>query len=148
MHISTIKASANLPVAQDAGIAHKTAMPQRFRDAFLWHLDKYGAAMAAIHRDTGVSLDILKKLKRGDSQSTNVEDAVLIADYFGKSVNAFIRCDPVGSEAELARLMDQLDARDVRMLLAQIRGIVQDRERLEALGHTLERARAPRDEAS
>ena len=123
-------------------------MPERFRDAFLWHLETHKASMAAIHRATGVSLDILKKLKRGDSQSTNVEDGVLIADYFDKTVNAFIRCDPPGSEAELKGILEHLEKDEHRLIRALIRDIREDRARLEAHGHTLGRAPAPRDEAS
>lgn len=61
-----------------------------FREAFLARVDQAGASMTDIARATGVSLDVLKKLRGRADASTTVENAVLIAAFFGETVNDFL----------------------------------------------------------
>lgn len=85
--------------------------------------------MAELARETGVSNDVLKKLKTGHSASTTVENAVLIAAYYGKSVNDFLMCREVDEAAQAAALFDMLTPEERRLLAAQIRGLVLHRDK-------------------
>ncbi|WP_211299506.1 hypothetical protein [Pukyongiella litopenaei] len=46
--------------------------------------------MTEIARDTGVSLDVLKKLRTDRVESTTVENGLLIASFYGKTLNEFV----------------------------------------------------------
>lgn len=54
-------------------------MKQNFRDAFLSALERSGRSLREVATSAGVSYDQLKKLKQGQSGSTNVDDAIAIA---------------------------------------------------------------------
>lgn len=66
-------------------------MADDFRRAFLRHLEDHGTSLTAISRATGVSLDVLKKLKTRGSGSTSVENGMLIAAFYGETVNQFVQ---------------------------------------------------------
>lgn len=70
-----------------------------FREALLARLAAEGLTIAALARGTGVSLDALKKLSARDGASTSVETAILIADFFGETVNEFMSHRAAKSEA-------------------------------------------------
>lgn len=53
------------------------------RDQMLEALRRNGMSIAELARRSGVSYDVLNKLKRGDSQSTSAENAVKIAQALG-----------------------------------------------------------------
>lgn len=56
-----------------------------FRQRFLDSLRETGVSIAELSRRTGVSYDVLNKLKRGSIGSTSVENAEKIAAHFGWS---------------------------------------------------------------
>lgn len=60
-----------------------------FQQAFVQHIERTGKTVAEIARETGIGKGQLDKLRQGRVKSTNVDDAIKIADYFGQSVNAF-----------------------------------------------------------
>ena len=99
----------------------------QFRHAFIWHLEHHGTSLAELVDGTGVSRDILNKLKARPDSSTNVEAAVKIAGFYGKTVEQFMRCEPSGREQEFASLLGKLSPQERALLLAQMRGILQAR---------------------
>ena len=62
-----------------------------FRDAFLAALKESGVGLKEIHDSTGVSLDILKKLSTERVRSTNADDAVKLAAFFGQTLDEFLQ---------------------------------------------------------
>ena len=98
-----------------------------FQAAFLWHLDTHGTKMTDLSRATGVSLDVLKKLKSRPNSSTSAESGAQIAAFYGKSVDEFINFSrAVVSQSETAEflsLLDRLTAEERKLLLRQLRGM-------------------------
>ena len=105
-----------------SGLSHP--MSGDFRDAFLWHLDRHGTKIADLVAATGVSRDVLNKLRARPGSSTTVENGLLIASFYGKTVNQFVACEVVSPEHQLATLIDMLPQEERRILLAQIRGML------------------------
>lgn len=103
------------------------AMEGSFRDALVWHLDRFETRTVDLCRATGVSRDVINKLIRGESRSTAAENALLIAAFYGKSLEEFIRCDEDHSPRTLASLADLLTPAEARLLEAQVRGILAQR---------------------
>ena len=65
-------------------------MVKRFRDAFVERLALTEKTVAEVARGAGVSVEQLKKMKQRAKASTNVDDGVKIAHYFGLSLDEFI----------------------------------------------------------
>lgn len=91
-----------------------------FRDAFVAHLERTGATVADIARKRGLSKGQLDKLRQGRTQKTNVDDAVEIAAYFGKSVDEFIGKEPDAPTARIAELAALLSDEERAFLLHQL----------------------------
>lgn len=123
----TNASSAYRHIAAGAAMGEKSLTMGQFRDAFLWHLDQHGTTLAELVEGTGVSRDILNKLKARPASSTHAEAAVKIAAFYGKSLEQFMRREPTDREREFARLFDQLTRQERQVLLAQMRGIVAER---------------------
>lgn len=98
-----------------------------FRDALIWHLETTQTRVADLTRATGVSRDVINKLLSGASRSTAAENAILIAAYFGKSLEQFIRRDDTEPHQSLAALTELLTPDEERLLAAQVRGILGQR---------------------
>lgn len=93
-------------------------MAKTFRDAFLAHLERTGTPVKRVAEEAGVSYEQLKKLKGREGSSTNVEDAVKIARYFGYSLDEFIEDRTVQDRAEIVSLYNQLTPRERAILRA------------------------------
>lgn len=104
-------------------------MKEDFREAFLWHLENGEASLAQIARETGVSRDVLKKLSTRPGASTTVENAVLIAAFFGKTINQFIRRESIDPRQSAQNLFELLGPEDSQAVVAQIRGLLAMRAR-------------------
>lgn len=83
-----------------------------FRDALLLKLEETGLSMRELSARAEVSYDQIKKLRLREGASTNVEDAIKIARFFGYTVEEFM-----GASSDESRK------------LAQIYGSLTDRER-------------------
>lgn len=94
----------------------------RFRDAFLEHLARTGQTVAEVARWTGIPRGQLDKLRQGRTKSTNVDDAIEIAHFFGKTVNDFIGLAPDDKAARFTELFSQLEAGEQDFLLRQLEG--------------------------
>lgn len=99
-------------------------MSGEFRDAFIWHMEKHETPIADLVRATGVSRDVINKLIARPQSSTVVENAILIAAFYGKSLNAFIAREEPSNEGRLAALFSLLEPEERRLLEAQMRGLI------------------------
>ncbi len=102
-------------------------MAGEFRDALIWHMRKNDTKIADLVRVTGISRDVVNKLVARSTSSTTVEKALLIAAYYGKSIEHFMRCDEADAERPLLTLVNLLRPEEERLLEAQIRGIIERR---------------------
>lgn len=100
-----------------------------FRAALRWHMENTGTTIAELAKATGVSEDTLKKIRTRHNASTKTENAVRIAAFFGKDVNAFLRCGNEVDDQELPALLDLLTEEERRFLLAQVRGLLAQRDK-------------------
>lgn len=105
------------------------AMAMTFRDALLATLEETSTTMAKVAREAGVSYEQLKALKQGRSGSTNVDDAIKIAHYFGMSIDEFIGDETQRKRREILDLYSQLSEQERVLLTAAARGfLVQGRQ--------------------
>ena len=98
--------------------AVQLGMAKTFRDAFLAALARTGTPVKRVAEEAGVSYEQLKKLKGREGSSTNVEDAIKIARYFGYSLDEFIEDRTVQDRAEIVALYNQLTPRERAILRA------------------------------
>lgn len=101
-------------------------MAKDFQTALKWHMQRYETKIVDLARDTGVTRDVINKLLCRDNASTDVENAVLIAAYYGKSVNDFISMRDADETSQTRALLDLLSPEARRLLEAQIRGLVHE----------------------
>lgn len=106
-------------------------MERPFRSALLWHMEQYGTTIAELSRGAGVSEDVIKKLRTGHSQSTDVEKAMAIAGFYGKTIERFILREESGEDDGMGALAAMLTERERTILLSQIRAFLETRD-LEA----------------
>jgi transcriptional regulator with XRE-family HTH domain len=97
-------------------------MHKSFRDALLAALEDARTPLRAVADGAGVSYDQLVKLKNGRSRSTNVDDAIKIASFFGKSLDEFMGDRTQAQRAEIVSLYNQLTPQERDLLLAAARG--------------------------
>jgi len=93
----------------------------------MWHMERHDTKIADLVRDTGVSRDVVNKLKARPESSTDVENAMLIAAYYGKTVNEFIARKEVTEVSRTEALLGLLSPEEHRLLQLQIRGLLRDR---------------------
>lgn len=98
-----------------------------FRNALKWHVEKHGSTFADIARVTGVSKDVLKKINTREDASTNVENGLLIASYYGKTVNEFLAMSDATDLSRVTALLELLSPEERQLLESQIRGILSQR---------------------
>lgn len=65
-------------------------MPNSFRDALIHALQETGVSLRKVATETGVSYEQLKKIKQRATSSTNVEDALKIANFFKVPLDDFM----------------------------------------------------------
>jgi len=99
-----------------------------FRDALLWHMTQGQTTIAALAKGSGVSADVIKKVRSREGASAKAEDAWRIAAYFGKELPQFIRCEDVPDDQEFHSLLGLLDPKEKKLLGAQMRAMLQVRE--------------------
>jgi transcriptional regulator with XRE-family HTH domain len=101
-------------------------MSGSFRNALIWHMERDETKVTDLVKGSGVSRDTINKLLARENASTSVENALLIAAYYGKTVEQFIQKDD-SAENHLAALSELLQPDEVRMLEAQVRGLIAQR---------------------
>lgn len=106
-----------------------SAMADDFRSAFLWHMNQSGTTISDLVSSTGVSRHVINKLKSRENSSTTVENGMLIAAYFGKTLNEFISKQEATSSSRLTALFSLLGPEERRLLELQIRGLLAQHDR-------------------
>lgn len=99
-------------------------MAHDFRHALVWHMDREGTSISDLVSATGVSRDVINKLRARPESSTTVENAMLIAAYYGKTVNQFISLETTNSDDAAKTLIGLLTPEERRLLEAQMRGLL------------------------
>lgn len=90
-------------------------------------MERTGVTIPELSAATGVTVDTIKKLRAREDASTVIPNAVLIANYFGLSVERFIRKEAPDSEGRLKELADLLLPGEERLIEAQVLGILRAR---------------------
>lgn len=91
-------------------------MSKSFRIAFLEALDATGWSMPDLARRSGVSVDQLNKLKQRETAKTNVDDAKLVANAFGYTLDEFLQDDLAKDRDQAASLWQQLTDRERHLI--------------------------------
>lgn len=87
-------------------------------------MDVTGVTAAELARATGVSKSQIDKLRQRKVEATNVHDAMLIARYFGQTVEEFCGMTRKKDKAvEIYDAMSQLTPEHREIILAQIRAV-------------------------
>lgn len=88
-----------------------------FREALLARTGaKDQPSLKAVAEGAGVSYEQLKKVKQGKSLTTNVEDAVLVARFFGLTIEEFLDAEMVADRDETVQLYRKLSVDERRLL--------------------------------
>lgn len=66
-------------------------MVMTFREALLKALSETGASLSAVSEGAKVSYEQLKKVRARPEASTNADDAVKVAHYFGMTLDEFLQ---------------------------------------------------------
>jgi nucleoside 2-deoxyribosyltransferase len=104
-------------------------MKTTFRNALMWHMERHGTGISALVAATGVSRDIVNKLRAREDSSTTVENGVMIAAYYGKTVNQFLDMADVTPADRVQTLFELLTKEEQQLLAAQIAGILNSQPR-------------------
>lgn len=107
---------------------YTACMVKNFREALIDALEKSGTPLKRVAEQTGVSYEQLKKLRQGKSTSTNVDDAVLVANYFGQTLEEFLADSTAALRSEIVDLYNQLTPEERRFLLASAKGMLGERD--------------------
>lgn len=92
-------------------------MMKTFRDALLERAGGAGKpSLRAVADETGVSYEQLKKVRQGKSQSTNAEDALKIASFFGMTLNEFLDDQMAEDRAAVVETYNSLSPEERQLL--------------------------------
>lgn len=117
----------NCPLARRQPHKYLIIMENKFRKAFLRHLSETNLKVTDVAKGARVSKDQLNKLKQGKSQSINVDAAVLVARYFGETVNEFIGEERPALHSSLIQKLGMLTEREQRVLVASLNALSAER---------------------
>lgn len=106
----------------------QVCMKQSFRDSLIRHIKDTGVGLTELAKGAGVSLDTLKKLNTGKNVSTTAEQAMAISAYFGQTLEEFTDPQVSADSQALEQMLKLLTPEQRKFLLAQIRGILQNRD--------------------
>lgn len=104
-------------------------MGNDFRTALLYHMDKHQTAIVDLVKATGVSRHVINKIKAREGSSTDVENGLLIAAYYGKTLNQFVSMVDDAEVDPLVNLLELLSPAERQLLEAQILGLIARRDR-------------------
>lgn len=116
------------PLRRMPNVTQIDFMQKTFRDALIWHLDNEEPKLADLVRATGVSRDALNKVRARPDASTDVEKAVPVARFYGKTVEQFLNCEVVDKNDKAKVMIDLLTDAERDMIAAQIAGVLAARE--------------------
>lgn len=101
-------------------------MVRTFRQALVDALKSTGTPLKQVADATGVSYEQLKKVRQRDG-STNVDDAVKVANFFGMTLEEFIGDETATIRSDLVDLYNQLSNEERRYLQNSARGLIANR---------------------
>lgn len=79
-------------------------------------------SLKQVAEGSGVSYEALKKIKQGKSASTNADDAIKIARFYGLTLDEFVDDSLPSERAEIARLYSAITEEERLILLDAARG--------------------------
>lgn len=98
-------------------------MARNFSEVLKYHMQKHGTKIAELAQGSGVSENVIKKL-RTTHTSTVAENALAIARYYGMPLEQFMRCDDIATDRDvLANALDLLDDDQLLSVKALIDGL-------------------------
>ena len=101
-------------------------MPKRFYDALKEALDSSGWSIPRLCREAGVSSDqvtkFMQRAGKGLPASTNVDDAVKLANALGLTLDEMLEDRTAAARSEAADLWRKLHPSEREILLAAARG--------------------------
>lgn len=103
-------------------------MRKNFREAFIEHLDRTGAKVTEIAAATGLNKDSLYALKRGTTMNMNVKDAILVAKFFGETVEEFMGVVPGALRDSLMDQISQLSDSERQIFEASLKAVLAARD--------------------
>ena len=103
-------------------------MQKTFVKEFARRVKEQRLRISDIAEATGVSKDQLYRLSREERYSTNVDDAIKIAAYFGQTVNEFVGGTREEIEDTLLRQIAQLSQAERKLLAASLRALLDARD--------------------
>lgn len=107
----------NCRLPQKSALGYFCLDMKTFQQALMEAVERNGVSLRSVAEATGVSYEQLKKLKQNKSKSTNVDDAIKIAAYFGQSVDDFIDHPGLKADLDLSAVLSQLTQEERRFLL-------------------------------
>lgn len=122
-------------------------MANEFKQALEWHMKEHDTKIVDLVNGAGVTRDVVNKVLYRKPASTSVENAILIAAFYGKTVNQFVSLQPVSSLERAKNLFELMQPEDLQLLEAQIQGILAQRARRSAELRKQQQAGDPPDQA-
>lgn len=98
-------------------------MVKPFRESLLDHCKQSGWSLKAVADGAGVSYEQVKKIAQRPDAKTNVDDAIKVAAFFGKTLNEFVDDALAQDRADLAAIYSRLTPQERRILQAAARGL-------------------------
>lgn len=114
--------SSSLPISAPVVMSESMGT---FRTALLEAISANDISLRKVAIGAGVSYEMLKKLKQTDGYRTNIEDAIKIAAFFGKTIDDFISRPELQSDLELIDILSRLRPEDRRFLLNAARAQIE-----------------------
>ena len=100
-------------------------VPETFREKLIAAMDLNGTSAAELARQTGVAKHLIDKLRQRKSITTNVNDAMRIAHFYGMTIEEFLGvADRKAKVDRLSLLMGQLDDEQAIIMEAQIAAVL------------------------
>jgi transcriptional regulator with XRE-family HTH domain len=81
---------------------------RNFRESLLQKLNETGISLRQVAEGSGVSYEQLKKIKQIETRSTNVEDAMKVAHYFGLTLDELMTDQEASGQLEIIGLLESL----------------------------------------
>lgn len=98
-------------------------MAKTFRDALLDAVERTGTPLKAVADGARVSYEQLKKVKQRPVASTNVDDAIRVANFFGLTLDEFLSDETAQDRAAIVSTYFQLSEQERLLLKATGRGL-------------------------
>lgn len=111
----------NRRLYQKGLLSYQFGMVKTFAEALRDATRPPGVPLQQVALATGVSYEQLKKV-RSRGGSTNIEDAVKVAKFFGKSIEEFLEDREALDLIEIVSIYNSLSDEDRRILVGYARG--------------------------